>query len=62
LPAWLKVTTQVPVPAVMVTVPALSEHGPVTPMATVPPGAVAATLNDALNAALAGAGAVTVMT
>ena len=61
-PAWLKVTTQVPVAAVIVTVATLIEHGPVTPKATVPPGAVAATLNELLNAALAGAGDVTVMT
>ena len=30
-PAWLKVTTQVPVAAVIVTVATLIEHGPVTP-------------------------------
>jgi len=56
LPAWLKVTVQVPVPLVMVTVPPLNEQTPDVPMLTVRSElAVAATRKVVLYTAVAGA-------
>src|SRR5262245_60481668 len=60
-PAWSYFTVQVPVPLVIVNVAPVFEQLPALENVTGPPGAVAATVNCALNAALAGAWVVTVI-